>query len=89
MTDGQLAIRAPRAGDGEGLARCWIDAGVTTARRQGVVTRLLTAVEAWALARGARFVLLDTGEDNAIAIDFHERRMGYWRRARRYRKELV
>jgi GNAT superfamily N-acetyltransferase len=170
MTEERLAIRAPHAGDGEGLARCWIDAGVTTARRnpdlfqvpdeeglpewferllsressddicslvaeregqvvgsvyaalrrpieeaerqierevgqphvvvhalvvresarrQGVGSRLLMAVEEWARERGARFVLLDTGEDNAMAIAFYERRMGYWRRARRYRKDLA
>jgi ribosomal-protein-alanine N-acetyltransferase len=45
-------------------------------RRGGVGTVLMNAAEAWAREQGARFVYLETAEDNAAAQNFYRRR-GY------------
>jgi GNAT superfamily N-acetyltransferase len=165
-----VLIRAPRAGDGDGLARCWLDAaayyatlnrdlfqvpeadglaqrleewllsiasedahtlvaekdaqvvGFITAvverpvenaagqllrdlgrvrvvihalvvqeahRRQGIGTRLMEAAEEWARGRGAVVALLDTYIGSPLSVPYYEQRMGYSRRALRFRKELM
>ena len=45
-------------------------------RRGGVGTALMNAAEAWAREQGARFVYLETAEDNTAAQNFYRRR-GY------------
>jgi GNAT superfamily N-acetyltransferase len=158
-----VILRAPRAGDGDGLARSWLDAGadyvtlnpdlfqipqadglaqrldewllniasedahalvaekdeqvvgfITAAverpvenaagqllrdlgrvrvvihalvvqeahRWQGIGTRLMEAAEEW-------IVLLDTYVGSPLSVPFYEQRMGYSRRALRFRKTLV
>jgi GNAT superfamily N-acetyltransferase len=166
----EVKIRAPRVGDGEGLARAWLDAGAYYAalnpdlfqmpvedglakefeeqvlgltsehslvlvaetdkwavgyiwatieqpsplaaedfvrdlglvrvviqalivqeahRQQGIGTQLMEAAETWARSKGAVIALLDTYVDSPLSVPFYEERMGYRRRALRFRKELV
>ncbi len=59
-----------------------------TYRRHGVGTRLMLAAEEWAHNKGAIVSLLNTYIDSPLSIPFYERRMGYSRRALRFRKEL-
>jgi len=165
-----LSIRSPRAGDGEGFARAWLDAGdyyvgldsdafqmpnavglaewmeegalkagspdvrffvadvsgaaigflvgvvqrpIPNAERQfvrevgqvrlivdvlvvqraywrhGVGTRLMHLAEEWGRERGAESVLLDTYVGSDVSVPFYEQRMGYGRRALRFKKRLV
>ncbi len=165
MSETTIILRVPRIGDGEGLARCWLDAGThyaavnpdlfqvpeadgqdlekwalnkasddtyvlvaegddqvigfavavlqhpspaaaknfvrelsqtrvivdilvvqTAYRRQGIGTRLMEAVEEWARSKGARVMLIDTYIESALSVPFYEQRMGYKRRAVRFRK---
>ncbi|HXY86681.1 MAG TPA: GNAT family N-acetyltransferase [Gaiellaceae bacterium] len=49
-------------------------------QRQGLATRLVEAVEAWAREHGARFISAGTYLESPVAIPFWEQRMGYRRR---------
>jgi GNAT superfamily N-acetyltransferase len=59
-----------------------------TYRRQGIGTQLMEAAEAWARGKGAVIALLDTHFDSPLSVPFYEGRMGYRRRALRFRKDL-
>lgn len=57
-------------------------------RSHGIGGRLLTAIEAWALERGAELITTDTNlRSNLGAVEFYERN-GYVRQAVILRKEL-
>ncbi len=165
MSEMNVFLRTPHAGDGDGLARCWLDAGTyyaavnpdlfqvpeadsreleewllhktsedtfvvvaegddqvvgfavavlqhpspaaaknfvrelsqtrvvvdilvvqTAYRRHGIGTRLMEAVEDWARAKEASGMLIDTYIESELSVPFYERRMGYKRRAVRFRK---
>ena len=58
------------------------------ARRSGVGTALMTAIEAAARERGAEVVTLDTNLRSPLSVPFYENRMGYQRRGLIFRKEL-
>ena len=58
-------------------------------RRQGIGTRLMEAAEEWARGRGAVIALVDTYIESPLSVPFYEKRMGYSRRALRFRKELM
>jgi GNAT superfamily N-acetyltransferase len=58
-------------------------------RRQGIGTRLMEAVEERARSRGAVIALVDTYIESPLSVPFYEQRMGYSRRALRFRKELM
>jgi GNAT superfamily N-acetyltransferase len=58
-------------------------------RRQGIGTRLMEAVEEWARSRGAVIALVDTYIESPLSVPFYEQRMGYSRRALRFRKEIL
>lgn len=47
---------------------------VKDAEGKGVAQRMMDAAEAWARARGYRFLSLDVFADNRRAVDFYERR---------------
>ena len=49
-------------------------------QRQGLATRLVEAVEAWAREHGARSISAGTYLESPVAIPFWEQRMGYRRR---------
>ncbi len=168
MSETTIVLRGPRAGDGDGLARCWLDAGAyyaavnpelfqvpeadgrgleewalhkisedtfvlvaesdaqvvgfavailqhpspaaaknfvrelsqtrvvvdilvvqTAYRRHGIGTRLMEAVEEWARAKEASIMLIDTYIESELSVPFYERRMGYKRRAVRFRKAFA
>jgi GNAT superfamily N-acetyltransferase len=74
-----------------GRVRVVIDALVVrdAHRRQGIGTRLMEAAEEWARGRGAVIALLDTYVGSPLSVPFYERRMGYSRRALRFRKEIM
>ncbi len=55
-------------------------------RRQGIGTRLMEAVEEWARGKEANVMLIDTYIESELSVPFYERRMGYNRRAVRFRK---
>jgi GNAT superfamily N-acetyltransferase len=59
-----------------------------TARRAGIGTALMAAVERWALDQGAAVITLETGLDNPTSMPFYEQRMGYTRHEVVFRKEL-
>ena len=165
MSEMNVFLRTPHAGDGDGLARCWLDAGTyyaavnpdlfqvpeadsreleewllhktsedtfvvvaegddqvvgfavavlqhpspaaaknfvrelsqtrvvvdilvvqTAYRRHGIGTHLMEAVEEWARAKEASALLIDTYIESGLSVPFYERRMGYKRRAVRFRK---
>lgn len=50
-------------------------------QRQGLATRLVEAVEAWAREQGAHVVSAGTYLESPVAIPFWEQRMGYRRRS--------
>jgi ribosomal protein S18 acetylase RimI-like enzyme len=58
-------------------------------RRQGIGTRLMQAAEAWARNKGAVVALLNTYVDSPLSVPFYEDRLGYRRRALRFRKDLA
>ncbi len=58
----------------------------TAYRRHGIGTRLMEAVEEWARAKEASVMLIDTYIESELSVPFYERRMGYKRRAVRFRK---
>jgi GNAT superfamily N-acetyltransferase len=58
-------------------------------RHRGVGTRLMQATEEWGRSKGAVIALLETNIDSPLSVPFYEERMGYSRRALRFRKELV
>jgi GNAT superfamily N-acetyltransferase len=58
------------------------------ARRTGVGTALMNAIEAAARELGAEVSLLDTNLRSPLSVPFYENRMGYQRRAVIFRKEL-
>ncbi|MFI5914300.1 GNAT family N-acetyltransferase [Dactylosporangium sp. NPDC051541] len=58
------------------------------ARRAGVGTALMAAVERWAADRGAAVITLETGLSNPTSVPFYERRMGYARQEVIFRKVL-
>lgn len=59
-----------------------------SARRAGVGTALMTAVERWAVEQGAVAVTLETGVRNPTSVPFYEERMGYTRQEIVFRKPL-
>jgi len=58
----------------------------TAYRRHGIGTHLMEAVEEWARAKEASALLIDTYIESGLSVPFYERRMGYKRRAVRFRK---
>jgi GNAT superfamily N-acetyltransferase len=50
-------------------------------QRQGLATRLVEAVEAWAREQGAHVITAGTYLDSPVAVPFWEQRMGYRRRS--------
>lgn len=58
------------------------------ARRTGVGTALMNAIESAARDLGAVVSLLDTNLRSPLSVPFYENRMGYQRRAVIFRKEL-
>jgi GNAT superfamily N-acetyltransferase len=73
-----------------GQRRAHVDALVVAgaARRAGVGTALMGAVERWALEQGAVVVTLETGLDNPTSVPFYEERMGFTRHEVVFRKTL-
>lgn len=59
-----------------------------TARRVGVGTALMAAVEQWAVDQGAAVITLETGLGNPTSVPFYEQRMGYSRQEVVFRKAL-
>lgn len=57
-------------------------------RRTGVGTALMTAVERWAVDRGAALIALDTNLGSPLSVPFYEERMGYTRYSVIFRKLL-
>lgn len=74
------------------LSRARLEVGALavteTARRFGVGTALMTAIESAAREQGAEVVTLDTNLRSPLSVPFYENRMGYVRRAVIFRKEL-
>ncbi|MEV4510964.1 GNAT family N-acetyltransferase [Dactylosporangium sp. NPDC049525] len=58
------------------------------ARRSGVGSALMVAVEQWAVDRDAVVITLETGLDNPTSMPFYEQRMGYARHEVVFRKQL-
>ncbi|MFB9414710.1 GNAT family N-acetyltransferase [Dactylosporangium matsuzakiense] len=73
-----------------GVRRVHVDALLVaaSARRSGVGTALLAAVEQWAAEHGAQVVTLETGLGNPTSVPFYEERMGYHRHEVVFRKAL-
>jgi ribosomal protein S18 acetylase RimI-like enzyme len=59
-----------------------------TARRAGVGTALMAAVERWAVEQGAAAIILETGVNNPTSVPFYEQRLGYTRQEVVFRKTL-
>lgn len=57
-------------------------------QRQGLATRLVEAVEAWAREHGARMISAGTYLESPVAVPFWEQRMGYRRRSVMLAKRL-
>jgi GNAT superfamily N-acetyltransferase len=62
-----------------GRRRVHVDAlaVATSHRRSGIGTALMTAVERWAVERGAEVITLESSIDNPLSMPFYEDRMGY------------
>jgi len=60
-----------------------------SARRTGVGTALMAAVERWAVEREAVAITLETGLGNPTSVPFYEQRMGYTRHEVVFRKPLT
>ena len=73
-----------------GQRRVHVDALIVAAaaRRAGVGTALMGAVERWALEQGAAVLTLETGLNNPASVPFYEQRMGYARQEVVFRKAL-
>jgi GNAT superfamily N-acetyltransferase len=73
-----------------GRRRVHVDALIVAAvaRRAGVGTALMDAVERWAREQGAAVVTLETGLDNPTSVPFYEERMGFTRHEVVFRKTL-
>jgi GNAT superfamily N-acetyltransferase len=74
-----------------GLIRLEIDLIIVAEayRRHGIGTRLMLAAEEWGREKGAAVSLLNTYVDSQLSVPFYEHRMGYSRRALRFRKDLT
>jgi GNAT superfamily N-acetyltransferase len=59
-----------------------------SARRAGVGTALMAAVEQWAVEQGATVITLETGLGNPTSVPFYKQRMGYSRQEVVFRKVL-
>jgi GNAT superfamily N-acetyltransferase len=58
-------------------------------RRRGIGAQLMLAAEEWGRGRGADIALLDAYVRSDLSVPFYEGRMGYSRRALRFRKTLA
>lgn len=70
--------------------RAYVNAiGVAEAhRRRDVGETLMTAVEQWAVERGAQTITLETEFGNYTSMPFYQQRMGYQRQSVVFRKRL-
>ena len=107
-----VLIRAPRAGDGDGLARSWLDAGAYYAHLNPDLFQipqadgLAQSFEEWLLSMPSEDAYALVAEkdrqvvgfitaaverpiESPLSVPFYEQRMGYSRRALRFRKELM
>jgi GNAT superfamily N-acetyltransferase len=90
------AVRRPRAHAAmqvvrePGVVHLWIDLLMVrpALRRRSIGARLMAAAEEWGRSRGAVAALLDTYVHSPTSVPFYER-LGYVRRAVRFRKALT
>jgi GNAT superfamily N-acetyltransferase len=61
---------------------------LSTHRRAGIGSALLTAIEDWATAAGAASLTLDTYGASPLSVPFYDQRPGYARHGVLYRKSL-
>jgi GNAT superfamily N-acetyltransferase len=57
-------------------------------QRRGIGTKLVQAVEEWAVKQGAELLNVDTYINSPVSVPFYESGMGYKRRSVRFSKEL-
>jgi GNAT superfamily N-acetyltransferase len=76
LSQASILIRVPRAGDGDGLARSWIDAGSYYAQldpdlfQVPAVDGLAAALETWVLNTTAEVTLVRVAEHNRAVVGF-------------------
>jgi len=74
MSEMNVFLRAPRAGDGDGLARCWLDAGAYYAAANPELFQVPQAdsreLEEWLLHKTSEdtFVLVAEGDNQVIGF---------------------
>jgi hypothetical protein len=86
-----VQIRPGRPGDGQGMARVWLDAGAYYADLDPAHFQLPSSeglAESWGRDRGASIVRLSTYAEGPVAVPFYERHLGYERRSILFQKPL-